>query len=134
MDILEILFIGFVFAMIAGMVASAKGRNSLGWFLLCFFLTPLFLIVLLVLPKIEPSPGKIAIEEATKACPQCAERVKAAAKICHFCRYEFPVVDLAALEKAVTANPTPSDYVPTTADRVASVASARWFTPSTSPH
>lgn len=26
----------------------------------------------------------------TKICPQCAEEVKAAAKICRFCRYEFP--------------------------------------------
>jgi len=26
----------------------------------------------------------------TKVCPQCAEEVKAAAKICRFCRYEFP--------------------------------------------
>lgn len=27
---------------------------------------------------------------ATKICPQCAEEVKVAAKICRFCRYEFP--------------------------------------------
>jgi Uncharacterised protein family UPF0547 len=26
----------------------------------------------------------------TKTCPQCAEDVKSAAKICHYCRYEFP--------------------------------------------
>jgi hypothetical protein len=28
--------------------------------------------------------------KATKVCPQCAEEVKLAAKICRFCRYEFP--------------------------------------------
>jgi hypothetical protein len=31
-----------------------------------------------------------APEEAAKTWPQCAEPVKAAAKICRFCRYEFP--------------------------------------------
>jgi hypothetical protein len=24
-----------------------------------------------------------------KTCPQCAEKVKAAAKLCHFCQYRF---------------------------------------------
>lgn len=87
--------------MIAGMVAAAKGRNAIGWFLLCFIFTPLLIIVLLVLPNKEKPVGRIAIEKGTKACPRCAERIKEAAKICHFCRYEFPIVDMAALEKAI---------------------------------
>jgi hypothetical protein len=30
----------------------------------------------------------------TKTCPQCSEEVKAAAKICRYCRYEFPQTDV----------------------------------------
>jgi Uncharacterised protein family UPF0547 len=36
---------------------------------------------------------------ATKVCPQCAEEVKAAAKICRFCRYEFPQTEIAQQRK-----------------------------------
>ena len=33
-----------------------------------------------------------AVQADTKECPQCAEEVKIKAKICRFCRYEFPDV------------------------------------------
>jgi hypothetical protein len=64
-------------------------------FFLCLLLTPLAILVLLALPTLkapEPQPVRLveALSEATKTCPQCAETVKAAAKICRFCRYEFP--------------------------------------------
>lgn len=33
--------------------------------------------------------GRLLLPRDTKTCPDCAEEVKAAARICRFCRYEF---------------------------------------------
>ncbi len=33
--------------------------------------------------------GQVLVPKDTKICPDCAEEVKAAARICRFCRYEF---------------------------------------------
>lgn len=78
---MEILVIWTVVAIVGAIVATNKGRSGAGWFFLCLLLTPLAILVLLALPTLD-APG-------TKMCPQCAEIVKAAAKICHFCHYEF---------------------------------------------
>jgi hypothetical protein len=40
-------------------------------------------------PEPQPVRRSDAPIEATKTCPQCAESVKVAAKVCRFCRYEF---------------------------------------------
>jgi len=41
-------------------------------------------------PQAQAEPVVATPGEATKTCPQCAETVKAAARIYRFCRYEFP--------------------------------------------
>lgn len=49
-------------------------------------------VVALVWAVSAPTSGSEQSESAlpaTKRCPECAEEVQAAAKICRFCRYEF---------------------------------------------
>jgi hypothetical protein len=41
-------------------------------------------------PVIRVGPaGAVVVAPATKRCPDCAEEVRAEARICRFCRYEF---------------------------------------------
>jgi Kef-type K+ transport system membrane component KefB len=92
---MEILAVWVVLAIVVAIIASNKGRSGVGWFFLCLVLTPLMILVLLALQTRKPSqPQPVRVieasdDEATKTCPQCAETVKAAAKIRRFCRYEF---------------------------------------------
>ena len=63
------LIVWVVIGIVAAVVAGNKGRSRIGWFLLCFFLTPLAVLILLALPTlVEASP------ERTKKCAQCAKR------------------------------------------------------------
>ncbi len=71
-------------AVLIGYYYKQKGLNSVLGFLLSLFASPLvaFIIGALISPQ-----GKFF--QKSKKCPQCAELVKAEAKICRFCNYEF---------------------------------------------
>ena len=46
MEIVGLFIIWFVVAITAAIVASIKNRSGLGWFLLCFLLSPLAILPL----------------------------------------------------------------------------------------
>ena len=99
-----LLWVGGSF-IVAG-IASTKWRSGFGWFLLSVLISPLLAgIIVAALPPVTTDLEAMAIGagEITrdleamalaagdmKQCPQCAEPVKAEAKICRFCRYEIP--------------------------------------------
>jgi len=79
---MEILLFGFlgwlIFGLVAAAIASSKGRSGCGWFIMGGLLGP-FALVVALLPEKEKTG-------ATKKCPDCAEVIKADARICKYCR------------------------------------------------
>ena len=107
--------------LLAGWVASDKGRSVFGWMLLTAIFSPLALLILLFLPSLAPAPsatGTTLYVEVTRAkpetpmrplapplpspadrtreCPFCAETIKAAAKLCRFCQREVEPIPASA--------------------------------------
>lgn len=92
--------------------------------------------------------GNMVVEEARpmgrvesvedKVCPQCAETVKRAAKICRFCRHEFEPAGMVIDGEAVMVGPAPEPRAPiyapaepqptarSSADATAAAPSSHW--------
>jgi len=74
-----------------------QGSYGCGHFLFALLLCVLVIgILVFIYMLIVPPEGTLTVTYEIrsvsiegKVCPQCAERVKSAAKICHFCRHKF---------------------------------------------
>jgi hypothetical protein len=75
---------GVFWGLLCAWLAGQKGRNGTAWFILGFFFALIALIVLGFSPSADATGD-------TTTCPRCAETIKAAAVVCRFCGYEFPV-------------------------------------------
>ncbi|TIQ85259.1 MAG: zinc ribbon domain-containing protein [Mesorhizobium sp.] len=91
------------FSLIVGVAASKRNRSGAAWFFLSLIFSPLLAgLFMLALGENKPS-GRyeaaqvVEVEPRSKTfgpilekkCPDCAEMVKADARICRFCRHEF---------------------------------------------
>lgn len=114
---MSFLTVWCVMIAIAGMVASDKGRSVFGWVLIAIPFAPIAILILMALPSLKPVPGITVTFEwtrtspdapppavdkplrrfaslpaptaATRDCPFCAETIKAAAKVCRYCRRDI---------------------------------------------
>lgn len=88
---MEIVVGWIIFALLPAIIAPSRGRSGFGWFLISLLISPLFgLILVLALPtRQKVLADKDRQYGRVKDCPQCAETVKSAAKVCRFCGHSF---------------------------------------------
>jgi hypothetical protein len=81
------IYLGLCF--FAGRVAERKGRSFALWAGITFAFWPVVLFIFLLPSKRSSAPTV----DRQKHCPDCAERVQAAAKVCKHCGYRFDSTD-----------------------------------------
>src|SRR5262245_56998962 len=79
---MEIVLGWFVFSIVAGVIASSKGRSGVGYLLLSLVLSPLSGIILAVA---VPSVGEFRRHDTHLRCPDCREFVLNEARVCKHC-------------------------------------------------
>lgn len=81
-----IIITWLAFSIIAGLIASNKGRSGFGFFLLSIVFSPLIgILAALVAEKRGPAGGE-------RKCPFCAEFIKQDAKACKHCGRDVPKI------------------------------------------
>jgi hypothetical protein len=92
---MEIFIIYVLFSVVAGFIASKKGRSGFGFFLLAFLLSPLVGVIaaLIVSENTRSVEDQAVASGSSRKCPSCAELIKFEAIVCRFCGRDAPPVN-----------------------------------------
>lgn len=82
---MELFILWAACSVFAAMIASAKNRSAIAWFVSGFLFGPLAVLAVGLMPSVPLSPDEKAKAEGLKKCPFCAELIKQDAKVCRFC-------------------------------------------------
>lgn len=78
------------FGYVTGHMAEKQGRSFSTWFIggfLCFIIAFFYLLLS------KPSDEAMIASGKYRKCPQCAEVIKADAKVCRYCGNKLPVIE-----------------------------------------
>jgi hypothetical protein len=88
-----ILFIWLGSALVTAVIASSKGRNSLGWLFLGVLFGPLAVLAVAIAGTDQRREQRAGLQSGKlRACPACAEAIKSEAVRCKHCGVEVPPV------------------------------------------
>jgi hypothetical protein len=92
---MELFLAWLALSVVAGVIASQKGRSGFGFFFLSVLLSPLVGIV----AALVAGPNVTKVEQSqiesglSKKCPFCAEIIKQEARVCRYCGRELESTD-----------------------------------------
>lgn len=84
---MEIILGWFIFSIVAGVIASSKGRSGFGYFILSLLLSPIIGILIAIgVPTINTQPQAGTPHPDTHVkCPDCKEFILKEANVCKHC-------------------------------------------------
>jgi hypothetical protein len=80
MDALIWLLVWLALSIAVGTVAERRGKNAAMWMVISVLISPLIAYVILAVSE----------SDDIRTCPFCAEKVKAAARVCRYCHHDLP--------------------------------------------